>query len=87
MIIIPFCSIHNVRHVHVHVRIHAHVLPSIPFPYLSLMPCCVCACSQLHMFLQLMEQAPEVLQALGMSPDTLKQEIVKMEQVDKLKVK
>ena len=42
--------------------------------------------SQLHMFLQLMQQAPEVLQALGMSADSLKQEIIKMEEADKLKV-
>jgi uncharacterized protein YdiU (UPF0061 family) len=40
---------------------------------------------QLHMFLQLMQQAPEVLQALGMSADSLKQEIIKMEEADKLK--
>ena len=33
-----------------------------------------------------MQAAPEVLQALGMSPDHLKQEIVKMEKMDKLKV-
>lgn len=42
--------------------------------------------SQLHMFLQLMQQAPVVLQALGMTADSLQQEIVKMEQADKLKV-
>ena len=44
------------------------------------------SCSQLHMFLQLMQQAPDVLQALGMSPDALKQEIIMMEKTDKLKV-
>ena len=33
-----------------------------------------------------MQQAPEVLQALGMSPDSLKQEIIQMEKADKMKV-
>jgi uncharacterized protein YdiU (UPF0061 family) len=41
---------------------------------------------QLHMFQQLMETAPEVLQALGLRPESLlQQEIAKMQNMDKLK--
>ena len=43
-------------------------------------------CSQLHMFQQLMETAPEVLQALGLRPESLQQEIANMQNMDKLKV-
>lgn len=38
------------------------------------------------MFVQLMQQSPEILQALGMSPQALKLEMDKMEKIDKLKV-
>ena len=38
------------------------------------------------MFQQLMETAPEVLQALGLRPESLQQEIAKMQNMDKLKV-
>ena len=38
------------------------------------------------MFQQLMETAPEVLQALGLRPESLQQEIANMQNMDKLKV-
>lgn len=40
---------------------------------------------QFQMFVQLMQQSPEILQALGMSPQALKLEMDKMEKIDKLK--
>ena len=41
---------------------------------------------QLHMFQQLMQTAPELLEALGLRPGSLQQEIANMEKMDKLKV-
>ena len=43
--------------------------------------------SQLQMFMMLMQQSPEVLTALGVSPGAIHNEISKQENMTKLKVR
>ena len=42
--------------------------------------------SQLQIFSQLMQQSPEILGQLGITPDSLREEMSKIENMEKLKV-
>ena len=44
------------------------------------------ALSQLQIFSQLMQQSPELLSQLGITPETLRNEMSKLENMEKMKV-
>ena len=46
----------------------------------------ISALSQLQIFSQLMQQSPELLSQLGITPETLRSEMSKLENMEKMKV-
>ena len=60
-----------------HTHTHTHTIHTLSFTYYS----------QLQMFAMLMQQSPEVLMALGISPETIHNEISKQENLRKLHVR
>ncbi len=63
-------------HTHTHAYIHTHAYAHAPTH----------THRQLYMFSQLMQQSPEIMLQLGISPETLQVEIRKLETIDKLQV-